>query len=40
MADDLAPTPATAFAHESYDIQGRAAQLALKHRTAALAPRP
>ncbi|MFC4537026.1 DUF6493 family protein, partial [Sphaerisporangium dianthi] len=30
-ADDLAPALATAFHHESYDVQGRAAQLALKH---------
>ncbi|MFC4535643.1 DUF6493 family protein [Sphaerisporangium dianthi] len=30
-ADGLAPALATAFHHESYDVQGRAAQLALKH---------
>ncbi|MEV4172350.1 DUF6493 family protein [Nonomuraea sp. NPDC049709] len=32
LADDLAPALASAFGHESYPVQGRAAQLALKHR--------
>ncbi|MEZ0074826.1 DUF6493 family protein [Planotetraspora sp. GP83] len=30
-ADELAPALVTAFHHESYDVQGRVAQLALKH---------
>ncbi|MEU4540039.1 DUF6493 family protein [Streptosporangium sp. NPDC023825] len=33
-ADELAHALVTAFAHTSYEVQGRAAQLALKHATA------
>ncbi|MGW0804787.1 hypothetical protein [Nonomuraea sp. NPDC002799] len=32
LADDLAPALVMAFGHDSYAVQGRAAQLALKHR--------
>ncbi|MFI6453849.1 DUF6493 family protein [Streptosporangium amethystogenes] len=33
-ADELAPALVTAFAHTSYEVQGRAAQLVLKHAAA------
>ncbi|GIH72494.1 DUF6493 family protein [Sphaerimonospora thailandensis] len=33
-ADELAPALATAFGHVSYEVQGRAARLALKHAAA------